>query len=222
MLTNGGYRGTADFSSAGPRGGDSAIKPDISAPGVSVFSADGGTTGQGKSFSGTSMAAPAVAGVAALVRQAHPGWDPRAVKAAIVSTASAGKVDPYDLRIAGAGLTQPRRAVDTVAFVTTDPGSSSLAFGFREAGKAPGSSNSFTETRKMTIRNTSGDAIRYDLSNSFNGNARGVEVQHQPAARSACPRGAARQRQGAYHARRERRLRTAGGGAEPRTQPGGR
>ena len=76
-----------------------------------------------------------------------PSWDPRAVKAAIVGTASAGKVDPYDLRIAGAGLVQPRKAVDTVAFVYTDPGSSSLAFGFQEAGKVPGSSNAITETR---------------------------------------------------------------------------
>jgi minor extracellular serine protease Vpr len=180
MIANSGYKGNASFSSAGPRGGDSAIKPDISAPGVSVFSADGGTTGQGKSLSGTSMAAPAVAGVAALIRQAHPSWDPRAVKAAIVSTASAGKVDPYDLRIAGAGLVQPRKAVDTVAFVYTDPGSSSLAFGSQEAGKAPGSSNSFTETRKMTIRNTSGHAIRYDLGNTFNGSARGVVVHLSP------------------------------------------
>ena len=181
ILSNTGYKGTADFSSAGPRGGDSAVKPDVSAPGVSVFSADGGTTTQGKSFSGTSMAAPAVAGVAALIRQAPPSWDPRAVKAAIVSTASAGKVDPYDLRIAGSGLVQPRRAVDTVAFVYTEPGSSSLAFGFQEAGKAPGSSDSFTETRKMTIRNTSGHSLRYDLSNTFNGSARGVVVHVSPS-----------------------------------------
>ena len=181
MISNSGYKGNAGFSSAGPRGGDSAIKPDISAPGVSVFSADGGTTTQGKSLSGTSMAAPAVAGVAALVIQAHPSWDPRAIKAAIVSTASAGKVDPYDLRIAGAGLAQPRKAVDTVAFVYTDPGSSSLAFGFQEAGKAAGSSTSFAETQKMTIRNTSGRSIRYDLSNAFNGNARGVHVSISPS-----------------------------------------
>ena len=105
----------------------------------------------------------------------------RAIKAAIVSTASAGKVDPYDLRSAGAGLAQPRKAVDTVAFVYTDPGSSSLAFGFQEAGKVPGSSNAITETRRMTIRNTSKRSIRYDLSNSFNGNARGVEVNISPS-----------------------------------------
>ena len=67
------------------------IKPDVAAPGVSVFSADGGTVAQGKSLSGTSMASPATAGVAALVKQAHPSWVARDIKAAIVGTASPGQ-----------------------------------------------------------------------------------------------------------------------------------
>ena len=177
---NPGYRGTADFTSAGPRRADNAIKPDITAPGVSVFSADGGTTGQGKSLSGTSMASPAMAGVAALIKQAHPGWAPRDIKAAIVGTASAGKISPYDLRIAGSGLAQPRRAVDTVALVYTDPGASSLTFGRKQAGNRPGTTTSFSETQKLVIRNTSSRAIRYDLSNSFDGDARGVRVSISP------------------------------------------
>ncbi len=180
IIGNPTYRHTADFTSAGPRRADSAIKPDITAPGVSVYSADGASTGLGKSLSGTSMASPAMAGVAALVKQAHPGWDPRDIKAAIVGTAASGKVSPYDIRFAGAGVAQPRRAVDTVAFVTTDPGSSSLAFGLREARNAPGTSTSFSATRKMTIRNTSSRTIRYDLGNVFDGNARGVKVVITP------------------------------------------
>ena len=180
IVTNPTYRENADFTSSGPRRGDSAVKPDITAPGVSVFSADGGTTAAGKSLSGTSMASPATAGVAALVKQAHPNWAPRDIKAAIVGTAAAGKVSPYDLRTAGAGLAQPRRAVDTVAFVYTDPGSSSLAFGVEQAGNVPGTSTAFVETRKMAIRNTSPKAITYDLSNAFNGNDRGVKVSISP------------------------------------------
>jgi minor extracellular serine protease Vpr len=180
-ISNPAYGATADFTSAGPRRGDSAIKPDVTAPGVSVFSVDVDSTSKGVGMSGTSMAAPAVAGVAALVKQAHPSWDPRDIKAAIVGTASTGKVSAYDLRIAGAGLAQPRRAVDTVAFVRTDPGSSSLTFGLQEAGDAPGTSTSFSETQKMAIRNTSSHAIRYDLGNTFDGSARGVKVAISPS-----------------------------------------
>ncbi len=150
-------------------------------PGVSVFSADGARPRQGKSLSGTSMASPAIAGVAALVKQAHPGWGPRDIKAAIMGTASSGRVSPYDVRIAGAGLAQPRRAVDTVAFVYTDPGSSSLTFGLKQAGKRTGTTTSFTETQKLVIRNTSSKTIRYDLRNSFNGDSRGLKVSISPS-----------------------------------------
>src|SRR5580765_394744 len=59
----------ADFSSGGPRLGDSALKPDITAPGVSIISTAIGTGNQGAALSGTSMASPHVAGVAALTRQ---------------------------------------------------------------------------------------------------------------------------------------------------------
>lgn len=39
--------------------------------------------------SGTSMATPMTAGIAALVKQAHPGWDGKQIKAAIMNTADA-------------------------------------------------------------------------------------------------------------------------------------
>ncbi|HEY4333995.1 MAG TPA: S8 family serine peptidase, partial [Ilumatobacteraceae bacterium] len=69
----------ASFSSGGPRAGDSAQKPDVSAPGVAVKSALLSTsttvahTGS-TIMSGTSMAAPNTSGVAALVLHAHPTW----------------------------------------------------------------------------------------------------------------------------------------------------
>ena len=110
-----------------------------------------------------------------------PGWDPRDIKAAIMGTASAGKVSPYDVRIAGAGLAQPRRAVDTVAFVYTDPGSSSLTFGLQEAGNAPGHLDLVhARPGSMTIRNTSLDGHPVRPEQHLQRQCPGRQGQHQP------------------------------------------
>ncbi len=85
----------APFSSRGPRLGDFAIKPEITAPGVNIIAArapDGvfppePSNPQYTRLSGTSMATPHTAGAAALLRQKYPAWKPDAVKAALVSTA---------------------------------------------------------------------------------------------------------------------------------------
>ncbi len=73
-LANPGFRAAADFSSGGPRFGDSHLKPNVAAPGVSILSTFSGSGNQGERLSGTSMSSPHVAGVAALVRQANPSW----------------------------------------------------------------------------------------------------------------------------------------------------
>nr|WP_246401013.1 S8 family serine peptidase [Jiangella mangrovi] len=84
----------AASSGRGPRVGDHAIKPDITAPGTNIVAARAAGTAMGTpvddlytSASGTSMATPHVAGAAAIVRQQHPDWAPEQVKAALVSTA---------------------------------------------------------------------------------------------------------------------------------------
>lgn len=179
-LRNPAFRSLAAFSSAGPRSGDSGFKPDITAPGVSVMSADGATAGAAKGMSGTSMASPAIAGVAALVKQAHPTWSPRDIKAAIVNTASPSRLASYDPRAAGAGLAQPRRAVETLAIAYADGGATSLSFGVRNATKRAGTTLAFTTSRTFTIRNRSSKAIRYDLRNSFAGSARSLRVSVSP------------------------------------------
>jgi minor extracellular serine protease Vpr len=74
----------APFSSRGPVTTNWQIKPDVLAPGVEIHST---VPGGYESLQGTSMAAPHVAGIAALLKEAHPDWGPADIKQAITSTA---------------------------------------------------------------------------------------------------------------------------------------
>ncbi|MDR8414168.1 S8 family serine peptidase [Nonomuraea sp. 3-1Str] len=80
----------ADFSSAGPRRDDHAIKPDITAPGVEITAAAAAGTADGPyvAYSGTSMATPHVTGAAAILAQRHPDWSGQRLKAALIGSAS--------------------------------------------------------------------------------------------------------------------------------------
>ena len=85
----------ADFSSRGPRFGDYAMKPDITAPGVDIVAARAAGTALGEPvdqwytrLSGTSMAAPHVAGAAAILAQRWPAWTPARIKAVLMGTAN--------------------------------------------------------------------------------------------------------------------------------------
>ena len=113
----------ATFSARGPAPVPDVLKPDVTAPGVNIlagFSPDSAYSTPGENFaylSGTSMATPHVAGVAALIRQAHPGWSPAAVKSALMTTArqditassGLGDANPFDF---GAGHIVPNAAID--------------------------------------------------------------------------------------------------------------
>jgi subtilisin family serine protease len=114
----------AAFSSRGPRVGDSALKPDITAPGVGIVAAKArnGTIGDPVgdahvSLGGTSMATPHVAGAAALVAQQHPDWTGAQIRALLVG--SAHRLDGVDANTQGAGRLDIARAVGQT--VTAEP-----------------------------------------------------------------------------------------------------
>jgi hypothetical protein len=86
-----------DFSSAGPTPFDLLLKPDVAAPGEAILSsiplASPDYPGAFASWEGTSMAAPAVTGVVALMRERHPDWTPAQIRAALIGAAVAAYSD---------------------------------------------------------------------------------------------------------------------------------
>ena len=138
----------ADFSSRGPRGFDSKLKPEITAPGVAIFAADMGTGYLGVSKGGTSMAAPHIAGVAALIKEAHPGWDPVHVKSAMMNTAvDLADAHSAQIPLQGAGRVDALEAVDTCIVAYADPKLVSLSWGVIELKE------DYSDTQSITLVN---------------------------------------------------------------------
>ncbi|KAF9593856.1 hypothetical protein IFM89_025641 [Coptis chinensis] len=119
----------ANFSSVGPNPIDEDIlKPDIAAPGAYILGAWEKQNNVGLGYmkymmaSGTSMAAPHVAGLAALVKAVHPTWSSAAIRSALMTTATltnnlgkpiitaSGEVaNPFHF---GSGHVRPTKAAD--------------------------------------------------------------------------------------------------------------
>ncbi|MEU8105630.1 S8 family serine peptidase [Nonomuraea muscovyensis] len=138
----------ADFSSRGPRSFDHAVKPDITAPGTDIMAANVG--GGHIAHSGTSMAAPHVAGAAAIIAQQHPDWNGERIKAALVESATAGSGGIFD---EGGGRVDLVNATERT--VTAEPVSVSSAHLWGAASRVI--------TRKVTYRNDSDSLVTLDL-----------------------------------------------------------
>ena len=105
-----GNSSLAPFSSSGPTPLSLRLKPDVSAPGVSILSSLPGA--RFAAWSGTSMASPQVAGTAALLRERHPSWSVADLKAALISSGDTVRVDGQAAppTRGGGGIIDPVRA----------------------------------------------------------------------------------------------------------------
>jgi minor extracellular serine protease Vpr len=148
----------ASFSSVGPVDRTFAVKPDITGPGVNIYSSvPGGTFAL---LSGTSMATPHTAGSAALLVAQHPTWTADQVKSALVTTAQRvisnfpqGPANAGVLQRGGGLIDLSKAGSATAAFVPAIVG-----FGFHEANGA------FTGNQTVTVTNTGSASETLSLS----------------------------------------------------------
>lgn len=153
----------ASFSSWGPTDVTYRVKPDVTAPGVNVLSAFPGQYCAGDTpscwafLSGTSMSAPHLAGMAAVVRQAHPDWAAWTVRSAIVNTADRDgvteTVDPTapdtDVQHVGSGLADLKQAVSAQLALS----SPSVSFGAIPSGSGA------LRSQQLTVTNLTGSRV---------------------------------------------------------------
>jgi subtilisin family serine protease len=188
----------SDSSSRGPNKADAnVLKPDITAPGSDIIAgyapADfsqanhaallAGTLTPGTAYemiSGTSMAAPHVAGAAALLKQANPTWSPAMIKSALMTSASPivklanGSPDPNPWGY-GAGHLNPTGALGTSLVYDVTP---SQFYAYATGSLTPYNLNLASITRAnvigvgsvtRTLKNTGTSAVTYSASATLPG-----------------------------------------------------
>jgi len=153
------------FSSAGPRLGDSAVKPDVTAPGVGIVAAKAKNSRIGEPvgdqylrLNGTSMATPHTAGAAALLRQEHPAWKAGELKSALMGSAKVAAEQTTFQQ--GAGRINLTTAIKQSVVAET----ASLSFGldaFPHTDDEP-------VTKPLTFRNFGDQAVTLNLATTYN------------------------------------------------------
>ena len=157
----------ASFSSRGPRSLDGVLKPDITAPGETIFSVKIGPGGQGQTLSGTSMAAPHVAGTMALLRELHPSYSVAELKALAMNTATndvrAGESPDAQIygpaRVGAGRVDVPNAAAGTVvAYNAATPNLVSVSFGNVEVVTTT------TVIKQVTVANKGASGATFDVA----------------------------------------------------------
>jgi subtilisin family serine protease len=140
----------AVFSSKGPNKKIFSVKPEVVAPGVDINS-----TFSNHAYdrhSGTSMAAPHVAGVCALLKSLHPSWTPEQIKSALMTTA----IDiSEEIMAQGAGRIDALRAAEASVFVSP----AHLSFGAVDV-----SQTAWSVRDTITIANQSATAKDFNVT----------------------------------------------------------
>ncbi|TDD59399.1 hypothetical protein E1263_15260 [Kribbella antibiotica] len=154
----------AEFSSTGPRVGDSGLKPDVTAPGVDIVAAKARNSSIGDPvgeqylrLSGTSMATPHTAGAAALLAQEHPSWKAGELKSTLMGSAkvAAGQTSFQQ----GAGRIDLTKAIKQSVVASEG----SLSFGvaaFPHTDDEP-------VVKPLTFRNLGSEAVTLNLATTF-------------------------------------------------------
>ncbi|MGJ9479064.1 S8 family serine peptidase [Actinotignum sp. GS-2025c] len=159
----------SDFSSWG-LAADLQLKPDVVAPGGNIYSAwpvDDAVTPSWKTISGTSMAAPHVAGSAALLLQANPNLTPAQVRTALQNTADPvtvdGSADAPKLAThrQGAGLVNLPAALAAVTEPGTNGGGAPTAI---TPAKISLGDSDVQETTTLTVHNASAAPVTYTFT----------------------------------------------------------
>jgi subtilisin family serine protease len=182
----------SEFSSRGPRLGDLALKPDITAPGFAISSAAAGSGTESTLLTGTSMAAPHVAGVIALLKQLHPTWSVDQLKALAMNTAyhplffGSNKTPPQvgPGRV-GAGRVDAAAAASApaVAYAENTPGEVSVSFGALDVVGVT------TRAASIKVDNPSASALTYDLGYTGVASVPGVTISFPGGASVNVPGG---------------------------------
>ncbi len=164
-------------SSRGPRRIDSFLKPDLAAPGDTIFSAATGTGNEGISYGGTSMAAPHVAGVMAILHQLRPTWSVEELKALAMNTANhdlytglSQTGSQYGQSRIGAGRVDAALAAQStvVLYNAEDAGAVSVSFGEVEVV------GTMDAEKSVTVVNKGKDTATYNVSFDTRVNNNGV------------------------------------------------
>lgn len=171
-------------SSRGVHGSLGVVKPDVAAPGTNISSAAAGGATAASTLSGTSMATPHVAGIAALLAEDEPGWTPAQVKAAIMNTATHDLfTEPGQTGVkhgperVGSGRVDAAAALGTTTLVhaSQNPEGVSLSFGVVEVAET------VTLRETVTVRNLSGSTQTYSTAFVDSAGAASTPVSVKPA-----------------------------------------